>query len=173
MQRHWRVKNLAIQPWLTMWHSERYGYFIFLFLEHIYNVMFLTFSLLIAILFYQKRSSLPRLISVFYAVSCAAVLLDTFVAVQMAPATEIPYREVFRSIFTVVVWIPYFNVSVRVKETFVHRKNPDDDGDGNFIKHKNRTRINYRSQMLTPAKWVSVTSFDKICLGLDICSCFL
>ncbi|MEO7991197.1 MAG: DUF3857 domain-containing protein [Chryseolinea sp.] len=121
---------LSGQAWLSMWHSGRYGYFIFLFLEHIYNVVLLAFSILIAILFYQKRSSLPRMISIFYAVSCAATILDIVVAVQMEPSTEIPYRDVLRSIFVAVVWIPYFNMSVRVKETFVHRKNPDDDVDG-------------------------------------------
>ncbi len=109
--------------WLSMWYTQQYDYFIFLLLEHIYNVMFLMASVLAVILFFQKRTAAPKLISVIYGVSCIATILDTVAALQMTPNTIVDYKDIFRSIFAAVIWIPYLYKSQRVKKTFVNNYN--------------------------------------------------
>lgn len=106
--------------WLTMWYANSYGYFTFLFIEHIYNFIYLLFSILVLILFFQRRSAVPRLISILYAGSCAATILDSVLAAQINPELAVDAQEITRAFFTVVIWIPYFQMSLRVKKTFVN-----------------------------------------------------
>lgn len=114
---------LSGEGWLSMLYTKRYEYFIFLLLEHIYNVVYLLISVLAVILFFQKRTSAPMLISIIYGVSCVVTIFDTVLAVQMDSNTTIEYRELLRSIVAAAIWIPYLHKSQRVKKTFVVSKN--------------------------------------------------
>ncbi len=113
---------LSGEGWLSMLYTKRYEYFIFLLLEHIYNVVYLLVSVLAVILFFQKRTSAPRLISIIYGASCIVTIFDTVIAVEMNPNTTVEYREIFRSLFAAAIWIPYLHKSERVKKTFVINK---------------------------------------------------
>jgi transglutaminase-like putative cysteine protease len=116
--------------WLTMWYTNSYGYFIFLFIEHIYNFIYLLFSILVLVLFFQRRSSVPRLISILYGASCVATILDNVIAAQMSTEVVIDTRDITRAIFAAAVWIPYFHRSERVKKTFVNTyRHGADQGD--------------------------------------------
>ena len=93
-------------------------------LELIYNYLFLIYSILVVILFYQRKTSVPRLISIFYAVNFLFQLLDTLayqlftdVVFSDGEITE-AYRNAFKALIGAVIWIPYFNTSQRVKDTF-------------------------------------------------------
>jgi transglutaminase-like putative cysteine protease len=87
------------------------------------NILFLIFSLLLAVLFFTKRTSLPKLIIGFYAVNFAFTLIDLFVYDYLVPSYMLeddptPYTEATRSFIAAAIWIPYFLVSERVKKTF-------------------------------------------------------
>ena len=111
---------LSGQGWLSMWYAGNYGYFLMLFAEHIYNVVFFMFAFVVLVLFFQRRSSVPLLISIFYGASCVVTIADTLLALQIDPNGEVDRSEITRSIFGALIWIPYFQMSQRVKRTFVN-----------------------------------------------------
>lgn len=107
------------ESWLAMWYNKSYGYFIFLLIEHIYNIVYLMLSIVVLILFFQRRTSVPKLISILYAVPSVVIIIDNLVAQQINPNQEWDTKGIFRAIAAAVIWIPYFSMSTRVKKTFV------------------------------------------------------
>ncbi|HZJ19048.1 MAG TPA: DUF3857 domain-containing protein [Pricia sp.] len=92
-------------------------------LEIIYNFLFLVFSILIIVLFFQRRTSLPLLISIFYGINFIFPLLDTFMVSILAPgqtnfSDPAIIKDLSRSFIAAIIWIPYFNTAQRVKDTF-------------------------------------------------------
>lgn len=101
--------------------------------ELIYNTAFLVFTVLLNILYFQKRTSLPKLIIIFYALNVAVPLLQNIFLSPFLPeelASEINntenYKEIGRSIIGAAIWIPYFLVSERVKDTFCAKYQTND-----------------------------------------------
>ncbi len=117
------------QMWANLLALKRYGLFGFVFVEHVYNMVLVPFTILIVVLFFKRRSSLPRIISIYFAVRCVVAVADVVAVGHVDTADASFYRNMVQGIVAAAVWIPYFNVSTRVKETFVKRIN-DDDGDG-------------------------------------------
>jgi Na+-driven multidrug efflux pump len=80
------------------------------------------------ILFFKRRTSVPRLISVFYLVSLIIPLLWLVVYHTILPVefvtedTAISSRDILRAVLIAAIWIPYFNKSKRVKSTFCVRR---------------------------------------------------
>ncbi|WP_372795141.1 DUF3857 domain-containing protein [Lutibacter sp.] len=101
--------------------------YIFFGAEIVYNFLFFIFSILIIVLFFQKRSNIPVLISVYYLLSFLIPLLDTLVSNQLIPGQILSsendelYKSIGKSFLGAVIWIPYFNFSERVKNTFVKK----------------------------------------------------
>lgn len=118
------------QTWANLLALERYALYAFILLEHVYNIIQLPFSILVLVLFIKRRSSLPRMIMIYYAVTCFVTIVDTIVSNEIGTtATEQQSftQNLVRSIVAAAIWIPYFHLSDRVKETFVNRVNDDDD----------------------------------------------
>jgi len=109
--------------WSALLYQKNYGLFTFVFLEQIYNIINIIFSAILVILFYKRRSSVPRLITIYYLTSCLVQLVDAFVAIQYDSNStfETYSKELIRSIIAAAIWVPYFNISSRVRETFVNR----------------------------------------------------
>ncbi len=110
--------------WLALVDEKQWGLFSYLLFINVYNIVSLFFAVLLILLFFKRRSSLPRLISIFYAVTCAVIILDTIVSISIDPTLSSKassYKELIRSIVAASIWIPYFQMSSRVKETFVNR----------------------------------------------------
>jgi hypothetical protein len=107
--------------------------------EIIYNFLFVTYSILVLILFFQKRSSVPRLISILYVLSFIIPALDLFLSEQLVPGTSTAaenmasYKSIGRSFVAAAIWIPYFYLSKRVKNTFcIIYRNNNPDSEQNF-----------------------------------------
>lgn len=115
------------EAWLLMLYAKNYLSFIYVLLVNIYNIASLLFTILIIVLFYQRRSSIPRLISLLYAASFMGIMIDSYVALQIDPNTVVDTKEILRSVVAAAIWIPYFNKSNRVKRTFVNTYQNDND----------------------------------------------
>ena len=94
-----------------------------LIFELIGNVGLLLFSVVVAVLFFQKRKLLPKVIIAFMLSSLTFVVADHFLAntipfIANAADSELTIA-IIRSAVTCIIWIPYFLLSKRVKGTFV------------------------------------------------------
>tara|TARA_R110000868_G_scaffold377732_1_gene643096 strand:+ start:512 stop:3052 length:2541 start_codon:yes stop_codon:yes gene_type:complete len=93
-------------------------------LEIFYNYFFLVYTILLVIVFYQRKTSIPRLMTIFYVVNFLFQLLDTLAYQFLTDITysdgEITeaYGEIAKALVGAAIWIPYFNISERVKDTF-------------------------------------------------------
>jgi hypothetical protein len=125
------VKNpdlIAGAGWMTWLAAKNYDLFAFTLFTHVYNIFNLLFTILIAILFYQRRSSFPRLMTIEMAMNFAVTAADTFItrSISESPAS-VSFSALINTFIFAAIWIPYLNISTRVKETFVLRNNNDDD----------------------------------------------
>lgn len=114
--------------------SENYALGILLLFEIIYNSAYLVFSAFVLVLFAQRRTIAPRMIIWFFSVSLVASGLDTFASIQLGPGLTAPeeqemYKELAKTFFRSIIWIPYFIFSDRVKETFTKTKTATQDGE--------------------------------------------
>ena len=100
-----------------------------MFFELVYNIANIVFATLLIVLFFERRSSLPRLITIFLWASVAVSVVDAFIgwAYLSGKDRDDIFKEVFRSLIAAAIWIPYFNTSTRVRETFVERSGIRDD----------------------------------------------
>ncbi|SFG66907.1 DUF3857 domain-containing protein [Pontibacter chinhatensis] len=94
-----------------------------LFLEFVMNIAFLVFNVLLLTLYLKRRTSVPRLMVVFYGSALGFVLFELLVVYAFSislPGGNIG-SALFRSLVGACIWIPYFLMSSRVKCTFVER----------------------------------------------------
>lgn len=90
--------------------------------------LFVGYALLL-VLFFKRRSSVPRLFITLTVTSWAAVMLDTVLCLLIPAAasqiTSKDWGELFRAVFFGSIWIAYFLRSERVQNTFVRRLQED------------------------------------------------
>lgn len=112
--------------------------------ELVYNTLIFIYIILVLILFYKKRTSLPRLISIFYAVNLVVIVIDTVLALGLMPNVYSEqekvgfYKNIVGSLIACAIWIPYFTISQRVKETFTVKLSSIDD---------EKEELDYRNQL--------------------------
>ncbi|ASV30527.1 DUF3857 domain-containing protein [Maribacter cobaltidurans] len=93
---------------------------IYLGFEIFYNISFLVFTIFAILLFFKKRTSAPKLMMVFYFMTMTLTIIESFVMNQVGIPDPTGSNDIFRSIISAAIWIPYFYKSKRVKETFVN-----------------------------------------------------
>ena len=119
------------QPWLTNYINGFTGLAVVGFLEQVYNASMTVFFILVAVLFFRRRSSVPTLMQFYYGVPLVWLLVDLLLLQLVAPGitTEEHRNMLIRSVIVAAIWIPYFRTAQRVKRTFVNRyKHDKDDG---------------------------------------------
>lgn len=94
-----------------------------LIFEYIFQ-LFNPLSFVILIILYARKSRFfPKTVIIIYTANLVLVLTDAVSGILLAKSVNLelqfPWSEIFRSLFGVCVWIPYFLKSERVKATFV------------------------------------------------------
>jgi hypothetical protein len=112
----------AGSTWFVMLSAKRYAFSAYLIISQVCNIFRLLFAVLLAILFFQRRTSFPMLMTIQLVMSFVISLIDTSVARSMVDdVSEYGYSDAGRALLVAVIWAPYLNISQRVKDTFVVR----------------------------------------------------
>ncbi len=94
-----------------------------LLIDYIIIIFHIVFSSLIIYQFLKKRSSLRILITVFYAFNLSyaflLIILHNVIGLDMNSNPGLGFLKAF---IAAAIWIPFFQVSNRAKETFVHQR---------------------------------------------------
>lgn len=73
-------------------------------------------------LFFRKRNFGSKLITFYYAAGLAFIIADAAIiqAYGLSNSNDM-FKQIFSSFLGVAIWVPYVNMSKRVKQTFVNR----------------------------------------------------
>lgn len=125
-----RVYRLFASDWYTPNHwnilADRSAsiydpsYGVGILVEFILTVALVYLSILAAITFWQRRTSAPLLAIIFYVSSPIVSALSIF-AYNFFGLGELNYFDTVRASLGLIVWVPYFALSERVKGTFTRR----------------------------------------------------
>ncbi|WP_298322448.1 DUF3857 domain-containing protein [uncultured Dokdonia sp.] len=116
--------------WSALWNTEGLSgkpMVLVIALEMIINVALVIYSIVLIILFFKKRTVVPKLMIILYASMLILLILDTVAANLLAPdlysaeENQEFLKDIMKALFRCTIWIPYFVISKRVKETFVNR----------------------------------------------------
>lgn len=125
------VPSYAVDTWsnLTTVGTEAYHamWAPLLLFELAGNLAYLVATLLLLVMFFQKRRGVPRLYIGVLAMGVTIQLIDVALA-QAIPAVETTpkeWKELSRAVIGALIWGSYFSVSKRVRATFVHARRPE------------------------------------------------
>ncbi len=94
----------------------------YLIIELLGNITILASTILIAFLYFRKRSSFPRVFIIYMLFDAVFLWLDYALACAIpATASENSLKDPVRITIQCLVWIPYMLQSKRVEATFVNR----------------------------------------------------
>jgi hypothetical protein len=81
----------------------------------------LVFQIFVAIMFFRKKAIAPTLMIILFTVYVAFELVMAYwTATVLGQLPPEGYSGAYRAAIAAIVWIPYFLVSQRVKETFIY-----------------------------------------------------
>lgn len=117
---HWEVLTT---PGSEVYHHLWAPYLIF---ELVSNLAFIAFDLVLVYLFFTRSYRFPRLMIIYLLSNAIFVVGDFFLGDLIPFIAEQPtdmetIKEVVRTVIGTCIWVPYFLVSKRVKNTFVKK----------------------------------------------------
>jgi len=100
--------------------SYQPGWAAFLVFRLIVDAVLLLSAVILLRLVFQRKASVPRLMVRFYGFCCAAAVVKLFVALSFGSGWSAAgtAKSLVVFVLTDIIWIPYFFMSKRVKNTF-------------------------------------------------------
>ena len=100
------------------------GYKASLIVENLVSVLLLAYVIYAAVMFFQRKSIVPKLMIILYAAYVVLAIGDLIMVAlvfndKIALVVSATLPPVVRSTIIAGIWIPYFIVSKRVQRTFV------------------------------------------------------
>jgi Protein of unknown function (DUF2569) len=113
--------------WLQFLNSKslnyNIGFGLLIFSEFLINIAFLVFYILAVFLFFKKRSSFPKVFIYLLISNTVFIIFDSLIVYYIdssAVNKDEIIKEILFAIIRIGIWIPYFLLSERAKQTFVH-----------------------------------------------------
>lgn len=101
--------------------------FYFICAEFVANLLLLIASIYALYLFFSRHYKFPNFYICLIFISFLVVLLDAIILSNLIPEAEAfnqsTIMELVKAIIRMCIWIPYLLVSVRVKNTFIEKRN--------------------------------------------------
>lgn len=92
---------------------------LFYFFELLFNLSIIVFSVFLIVLLFKKRSTFPRLYVGLRIAVLVGLIIDYLLTVFLINSDTGMYKQLASAIIGVVIWVPYFLNSERVKNTFL------------------------------------------------------
>tara|TARA_B100000029_G_C16898378_1_gene713071 strand:+ start:79 stop:516 length:438 start_codon:yes stop_codon:yes gene_type:complete len=84
------------------------------------DMVYICYAGYLVFLFFNKDYKFPEQMKIFYIVSIAYNVLSLYMfSINGLELESSDYRELFNSFIAAAIWIPYYNKSIRVKNTFI------------------------------------------------------
>lgn len=115
-----------VSNWELLYSESGLGFISYYFIEQCLNTILLFSTVAICFLFFQRRTNVPKLMVAFYLFNLGLQFFACFFSYAMNYAESIWEYSLLASIVKCSIWIPYFLVSERVKNTFIIRRNPSE-----------------------------------------------
>jgi hypothetical protein len=114
---HWKI--ITDPAFAT--YNPKLGFLVLV--ELLSGIAITGYAILLNILLWKRRTSLPRLIIFLYAYIVLSLILDNWISGLLQPArTDVQsMKEIARAVIGAAIWIPYFIFSDRAKATFTRR----------------------------------------------------
>jgi transglutaminase-like putative cysteine protease len=113
------------KTWLAFWDKGQYGLIFNMCVGQVHKIISVTFSLLLILLFFERRSSFPKLIVIFFGLNVAVAVVDCFIELMHLGSRKEQQVNAFvgllGSLVIGCIWMLYINASTRVRATFVKR----------------------------------------------------
>jgi transglutaminase-like putative cysteine protease len=93
----------------------------------VYELLMIIYACLLIFLFFERRTTLPRLIILLYIVSVSFQIAEAIIVLTLNPdgysgaERSKLISDITRTFIFAAIWIPYFTISYRVKQTFTRR----------------------------------------------------
>lgn len=119
---------LTLETWNSLTNSSSAVYHPLLgpliVFEVTVSLALFVYTLWLLWLFFNKSQRVPRLFIIWFVLLAATQIIDLLLVNQIPAAANQPtdlesIKDVTRSIISAAIWIPYFMISKRVKNTFI------------------------------------------------------
>ncbi|EHQ29429.1 DUF3857 domain-containing protein [Mucilaginibacter paludis] len=109
---------------LSLWNTYQTGtksilFKALLFFETGGNVLTICYAIFCLILILKKRDILPRYITGLYIFNLAFIVIDAVFAYSFYGEDNLVMSDILKAVLAAAIWVPYFRMSTRVKETFI------------------------------------------------------